>query len=70
MEGRRFIKGLKGEEMNKTAKDEIMGALAYCWVLGWYAGRDGATTDEGKIKSAEHQLELLMERLGFASQKT
>lgn len=55
--------------MNKTAKDEIMGALAYCWVLGWYAGSNGETTDKGKIKAAEHQLELLMERLGFPSQK-
>ena len=28
-------------------------ALAVAYVKGWYAGRDGAASDDGKIKAAE-----------------
>ncbi len=31
--------------------NSLNNALAYSWVLGWYAGRDGATNDNGKIQA-------------------
>lgn len=31
---------------------ELHEALATAWVRGWYAGCDGATTDDGKVEVA------------------
>lgn len=31
----------------------LNNAIAYSYVLGWYAGRDGAPTDSGKISATE-----------------
>lgn len=33
--------------------DAIKEALAYAYVLGWYAGTGGATNDSGKIEAME-----------------
>ena len=33
--------------------NSLNNAIAYSWVLGWYAGRDGKTTDSGKIQATE-----------------
>ncbi len=41
--------------MNKHTDlmNSLNNAIAYSWVLGWYAGRDGKTTDSGKIQATE-----------------
>ncbi len=33
--------------------NSLNNAIAYSWVLGWYAGRDGKTTYSGKIQDTE-----------------
>ncbi len=33
--------------------DSLNNAIAYSWVLGWYAGKKGAVTDSGKILATE-----------------
>lgn len=48
--------------MNSDMRKDLRGALAYCWVLGWYAGTDGKTTDEGKIAASKEQFERLLEK--------
>ena len=41
------------ETKQKTLEDDLNNALAYSYVLGWYAGSDGVKTDEGKKQAAE-----------------
>jgi len=36
------------ETKQKTLEDDLNNALAYSYVLGWYAGSDGVKTDKGK----------------------
>ena len=33
--------------------DSLNNAIAYSYVLGWYAGRDGKATDGGKIQATK-----------------
>lgn len=33
--------------------ESLDNAIAYSWVLGWYAGRDGVTNDSGKIQATK-----------------
>lgn len=33
--------------------NSLNNAIAYSWVLGWYAGKSGAPTDSGKILATE-----------------
>ena len=40
-------------EKHIPLEDDLNSALAYSYVLGWYAGSDGKTTDEGKKQAAE-----------------
>lgn len=42
-------------------KHEVEEALAYAWVLGWYAGCAGVTNDSGKIEAAKELLRRLIE---------
>lgn len=51
--------------MDKTMKEALLNALAYAWVRGWYAGRDGATNDDGKRDAAKEELVKLMREWGF-----
>jgi hypothetical protein len=38
--------------MKANLTDSLNGAIAYSWVLGWYAGLKGNKTDEGKIQAS------------------
>jgi hypothetical protein len=51
--------------MDRSMKDALLNALAYSWVRGWYAGRDGARTDDGKRDAAKEELAKLMLEWGF-----
>ena len=39
--------------MSNEIMNSLNNAIAYSWVLGWYAGRDGSPTDSGKILATE-----------------
>lgn len=54
--------------MDRTMKDSLLNALAYSWVRGWYAGRDGATNDDGKREAAKEELEKLLREWGFKTE--
>lgn len=39
-----------------VSREKLMEALAYSWVLGWYAGCGGVTNDSGKVEAATELL--------------
>jgi hypothetical protein len=57
---REFLHKLTGDGGVTVPKDALMNTLAYCWVRGWYAGQDGAKTDEGKIHAAQEEFAKLL----------
>lgn len=57
---REFIHNITGDGGVTVPKEALLETLAYCWVRGWYAGLDGAKTDEGKIHAAQEEFKKLL----------